>query len=87
MTLNFSAVKVGSAVNNKNHRIVKNKPAIQKKQNFSWNFLSYNSQETLGDVRDNGLTVTLPKTIGSFKEPFLNVSFKVRKEGHRSKCH
>lgn len=52
--------KVGSAVNN-NHTIVKNKPAIQEEQHFSWNFLSYNSQEALWDVRDNVLTITLPK--------------------------
>lgn len=52
--------KVGSAVSN-NPTIVENKPAIQEEQNFSWNLLSYNSQETLWDVRDDILTITLSK--------------------------
>lgn len=77
--------KVSSAVDN-NHTIVKNKPAIQEEQHFSWNFLSYNSQEALWNVRDNVLTITLQNN-RSFLGALFRMSFKVRKEGHRSRCH
>lgn len=73
--------KVGNAISNKNHKIIKNKRALQEKQNFSWNFLFYSFQEALCDVRDKIFIISLTKTIGGFKGLFSECVTQCAKGG------